>query len=83
MRWVRFSQAGRTAYGILEGDRISEVVGDPFMGFDKAGRIHDLGAVKLEVPVLPPTFYCVGLNYRAYQGGCGQARHFPRTPQAA
>ena len=26
-------------------------------------RMHDLAAVKIEVPVIPPTFYCVGLNY--------------------
>ncbi len=84
MRWVRFSQAGRTAYGILEGDRISEVVGDPFRGFDKAGRIHDLDAVKLEVPVLPPTFYCVGLNYaehiRAAAARLGTTPNLPTQP---
>ena len=25
MRWIRFTAEGRTAYGILEGDRIAEV----------------------------------------------------------
>jgi 2-keto-4-pentenoate hydratase/2-oxohepta-3-ene-1,7-dioic acid hydratase in catechol pathway len=63
MRWIRFSQHGRTAYGILEGDRIREVTGDPFSGYETAGRVHDLSAVKIEIPVDPPTFYCVGLNY--------------------
>ena len=52
-----------TAYGILEGDRIAEVAGDPFAGYERTSRIHDLAAVKIEVPVVPPTFYCVGLNY--------------------
>jgi len=63
MRWIRFSHNGRTAYGILEGDRIAEVVGDPFAGWERGTRVHDLAAVKIEVPVIPPTFYCVGLNY--------------------
>ena len=63
MRWIRFSQQGRTAYGILEGDRIAEVSGDPFAGWERTARKHDLAAVKIEVPVVPPTFYCVGLNY--------------------
>jgi 2-keto-4-pentenoate hydratase/2-oxohepta-3-ene-1,7-dioic acid hydratase in catechol pathway len=63
MRWIRFSQNGRTAYGILEGERIREVAGDPFAGWEATGSTHDLGAVKIEVPVVPPTFYCVGLNY--------------------
>ncbi len=30
MRWIRFTADGKTAYGILEGERIVEVAGDPF-----------------------------------------------------
>jgi 2-keto-4-pentenoate hydratase/2-oxohepta-3-ene-1,7-dioic acid hydratase in catechol pathway len=66
VRWIRFSHQGRTAYGILEGDRIGEVAGDPFAGYERTSRTHQLGAVKVEVPVIPPTFYCVGLNYAAH-----------------
>ncbi len=84
MRWIRFSQQGRTAYGILEGDRISEVSGDPFQGYEKTGRAHDLRAVKIEVPVVPPTFYCVGLNYaehvRAGAARRGVAPDLPKQP---
>ena len=84
MRWIRFSQRGRTAYGILEGDSISEVAGDPFQGYEKTGRGHDLGAVKIEVPVIPPTFYCVGLNYaehiRAGAARRGVAPDLPKQP---
>ncbi len=63
MRWIRFSQSGRTAYGILEGESIREVAGDPFGGYEATGSVHALDAVRIEVPVVPPTFYCVGLNY--------------------
>ena len=66
MRWIRFSTAGRTAYGILEGDRIAEVSGDPFGTYEKTKRSHALEAVKIEVPVIPRTFYCAGLNYTAH-----------------
>jgi 2-keto-4-pentenoate hydratase/2-oxohepta-3-ene-1,7-dioic acid hydratase in catechol pathway len=66
MRWIRFSRQGRTAYGILEGERIAEVAGDPFGGYERTSRIHDLQDVRIEVPVVPPTFYCVGLNYAAH-----------------
>ena len=66
MRWIRFSQRGKTAYGIQEGEHIVEVAGDPFRGYDKTAHKHDLSAVKIEVPVVPPTFYCVGLNYAAH-----------------
>ncbi len=63
MRWIRFTAAGRTAYGILDGDRITEVNGDPFDGYERTAITHALASVAVEVPVVPPTFYCVGLNY--------------------
>jgi 2-keto-4-pentenoate hydratase/2-oxohepta-3-ene-1,7-dioic acid hydratase in catechol pathway len=66
MRWIRFSTEGRTAYGILEGDRVAEVTGDPFAGYQRTARSHALSAVKLEVPVIPRTFYCAGLNYTGH-----------------
>ncbi len=63
MRWIRFSAAGRTAYGLLEGDRIVEVKGDPFAGYERTATVHALAAVKIELPVVPQNFFCVGLNY--------------------
>ena len=63
MRWIRFTAAGRTAYGILDGERITEVKGDPFDGYERTTALHDLASVTVELPVVPPTFYCVGLNY--------------------
>jgi len=66
VRWIRFSLEGRAAYGILEGDRIREVAGGPLGGYERTARVHDLSAVKIEIPLVPPTFYCVGLNYVAH-----------------
>jgi 2-keto-4-pentenoate hydratase/2-oxohepta-3-ene-1,7-dioic acid hydratase in catechol pathway len=66
MRWIRFTADGKTAYGLLEGERIVEVAGDPFAGYERTARTHALAAVKIEVPVMPRTFYCAGLNYTAH-----------------
>ena len=63
MRWIRFTAQGRTAYGIIEGDRIVEVKGDPFDGYERTGASHALSAVRVELPVVPSNFFCVGLNY--------------------
>jgi len=63
VRWIRFSLQGRVAYGTLEGDRVNEVEGDPFGGYEKTARVHALDSIKIEVPVVSPTCYCVGLNY--------------------
>lgn len=66
MRWIRFTAAGETAYGILEGDEILEVAGDPFRGYERTAKRHALAEVRIEVPVIPGTFYCAGLNYTAH-----------------
>jgi 2-keto-4-pentenoate hydratase/2-oxohepta-3-ene-1,7-dioic acid hydratase in catechol pathway len=84
VRWIRFSLQGRAAYGIQEDDRIREVAGDPFQGYEKTDRLHEMRAVKTEVPVVPPTFYCVGLNYaehiREVAAKLGIAPDLPKQP---
>ena len=87
MRWIRFSAAGRTAYGILEDERVIEVTGDPFNGYERTRRVHALGAVKIEVPVIPRTFYCAGLNYVSHVVGMaatgGNNSNIPKQPDIA
>jgi 2-keto-4-pentenoate hydratase/2-oxohepta-3-ene-1,7-dioic acid hydratase in catechol pathway len=81
MRWIRFTAEDRTRYGILEGDRILEVQGSPFDGYEKTSRKHDLAAAKIEVPVIPRTFYCAGLNYVEHvKEGAAKRGEVPNIP---
>ena len=63
MRWLKFTANGKASWGIVEGDRVTEVSGDPFGEWQRAPRTLSLADVKIEVPLIPRTFYCVGLNY--------------------
>ncbi len=83
MRWVHFTSQGRTAYGILEGDRIAEVKGGLFDGPpQRTGAVHDLAAVRIEVPLLPRTFYAAGLNYTEHVIDMAKTRgEAPAIPQ--
>jgi 2-keto-4-pentenoate hydratase/2-oxohepta-3-ene-1,7-dioic acid hydratase in catechol pathway len=63
MRWVRYTAEGGTHYGIMEGDDILEVSGDPFAGYETTAVKRALADVTLLPPVIPPTFYAAGLNY--------------------
>jgi 2-keto-4-pentenoate hydratase/2-oxohepta-3-ene-1,7-dioic acid hydratase in catechol pathway len=63
MRWIQFTAQGRTAYGLVEGDRIAEVEGGLFDPPRRTGLTHALNDVKIEIPLLPRTFYAAGLNY--------------------
>ena len=65
-KWCRF-QAGRTvSYGLIENDTIVEVTGSPFEQYTKTSTTHGLSRVKMLVPVIPPTFYAAGVNYREH-----------------
>ena len=63
MRWLKFTAAGKTSWGIVEGDKVIAVNGDPFGEWQRGTQSHALKDVKIELPLIPRTFYCVGLNY--------------------
>jgi len=63
MRWLKFTAAGKTCWGLVEGDKVTAVDGDPFGEWSRTARSHALKEVKIELPLVPRTFYCVGLNY--------------------
>ena len=63
MRWLKYSAAGRTSWGLVEGERVVAVDGDPFGEWKRGEQTHALKDVKIELPLIPRTFYCVGLNY--------------------
>src|SRR6266851_3608126 len=63
MLWLKFTADGQTSWGVVEGDRVIAASGDPFGEWQRTPRSHSLADVKIELPVMPRTFYCVGLNY--------------------
>src|SRR3954453_21921341 len=63
MRWLKFTRDGQTSWGIVEGSEVVAVTGDPFDDWQRSPNSHQLADWKIELPVMPRTFYCVGLNY--------------------
>jgi 2-keto-4-pentenoate hydratase/2-oxohepta-3-ene-1,7-dioic acid hydratase in catechol pathway len=63
VRWLQFTSNHKTSWGIVEGDRVIAVDGDPFREWRRTSDTYPLAEVKIELPVVPRTFYCVGLNY--------------------
>ena len=63
MRWARFMHFDEAVYGIVENETVEAVDGTPFDGYRRSGIRHFLEGVTWLPPVVPPTFYCVGLNY--------------------
>jgi 2-keto-4-pentenoate hydratase/2-oxohepta-3-ene-1,7-dioic acid hydratase in catechol pathway len=66
MKFGRFEHAGRTFYGIVEGEQVTELEGSIFERYQASTRRHPLSALRVLVPCIPQNFYCAGLNYAAH-----------------
>jgi 2-keto-4-pentenoate hydratase/2-oxohepta-3-ene-1,7-dioic acid hydratase in catechol pathway len=85
LHWCRFIYAGTASFGRIDGDRIRRVEGCPFDAHRVTGDSVPLVSARLLPPVLPFTFFCVGLNYRghilhAQAKGLAVAK-FPERPE--
>src|SRR6185369_15247541 len=65
-KYVRYSAAGKTSYGILEEQIIRELRGDIFAGAEPTGKTLELSEVKLLAPCEPSKVLAVGRNYRSH-----------------
>jgi 2-keto-4-pentenoate hydratase/2-oxohepta-3-ene-1,7-dioic acid hydratase in catechol pathway len=74
MKWCRFQAGGKTAYGVIDGNTVTEISGDLFGNHTLTSARTPLGQVKLLVPVIPPTFYAAGVNYREHVTEMAQRR---------
>ncbi len=66
MKIVRFSAGALTGYGILEGDTVRAIEGEPFKAINPAGDIYKLSDVKLLAPCVPSKIVALGLNYHSH-----------------
>ncbi|MFN3655853.1 MAG: fumarylacetoacetate hydrolase family protein [Pseudolabrys sp.] len=85
MRWCRFRvEGGEPSFGIVEGDRVIAVEGSPFAEHRRTAHSFPLAAVRLDIPTVPSTFFCVGVNYadhvRRMAIKRGKQPEFPTQP---
>jgi 2-keto-4-pentenoate hydratase/2-oxohepta-3-ene-1,7-dioic acid hydratase in catechol pathway len=80
IKWARFQADGKVAYGLVEGDRIRQVMGDPFKGWKRTRKTFALAEVKLLVPTQPTKILAAALNYKSHLGAT-PSRPLPEVPQ--
>ena len=82
--WCRFQHDNHVGYGMVEGDMVIVVDGSPFGEHAKSERSFPLKHVKLLIPTVPQTFFCVGINYadhiRKMAAKRGTEPVFPKKP---
>ena len=84
MKWCRFQSGDAAVYGFVESGKIVEVVGSPFKDYEITSKTFPFETVKLLVPVIPPTFYAAGLNYREHVTAVAKERgEEPKFPRQA
>jgi 2-keto-4-pentenoate hydratase/2-oxohepta-3-ene-1,7-dioic acid hydratase in catechol pathway len=80
--WCRFEEAGQPVYGLVEDGVATTVTGNPFFGHEKTGRRIPVDELRLRPPVIPNTFFCAGLNYRAHAERAAYSGHaVPERPE--
>ena len=64
MKIVRYVEGTVTKWGVIEGETVREMDGDPFTHFHLASKTKKTGEVRLLSPCLPSKIVALGLNYR-------------------
>lgn len=67
-KYCRFRAGGETAYGVVEGDRVTALAGDLFGERRKTGKSFPLAKVELLVPCRPTQIFAMAGNYRSHLG---------------
>ena len=66
MQWCRFEHAGAVSTGVIRNSRVYRVEGSPFSEHSITEDSFFLNEITWLPPVIPPTFYSAGVNYRAH-----------------
>jgi 2-keto-4-pentenoate hydratase/2-oxohepta-3-ene-1,7-dioic acid hydratase in catechol pathway len=66
MRIARFRHAGNVAFGLVEGENLKVLVGDPYSGIELSGVVLPFSGVELLAPTVPSKVICIGANYSAH-----------------
>lgn len=68
IKYCRFKDGDTIAYGIADGDNITELEGDLFGKWKKTARVHKLSSIKLLAPCQPTQVFALAGNYKSHLG---------------
>lgn len=78
MRTCRYRHGGSERWGVIEGDQVRPLTGEPWAGGLPEGKALALAGVTLLAPVQPSKVVCVGRNYVAHARELGN--EMPKQP---
>ncbi len=82
MKFARFLFQGKTAYGIVEGNSIRQLVGSPFGRHRVTDQVYPLREVRLLAPCTPSKILAMAVNYKSHaESVTGPALAIPKNPE--
>jgi len=64
MKIIRFDEAGRAQYGLVEGETVFRATGSPFAGpLTRGAAVGPVHQLKVLAPASPPRSVCAGKNF--------------------
>ena len=78
MKFVRYQDGSRPAWGIVEGNAVIPVLGDPVTGWTRSNRSVAPWDLHVLPPAAPTKVICVGLNYKLHAEESGM--EIPKEP---
>ena len=66
MKIIRYTIGKQTEYGILEGEQVQGLDGEPYPQIKRSNRYYKLSDVKLLAPCTPSKIVAIGLNYYSH-----------------
>ncbi len=78
MRYVRFKQGDRIAYGIAEENAVEEISSTPFLPHEPTGVEYEMKDLRLLAPCLPSKVVAIASNYRDHAAEMGKP--VPQSP---
>lgn len=75
VKYARFRIGTKTAYGIVEGDRVRELSGTRFGAWEKTDTTHALSEVRLLAPAVPRKILACAGNYKSHLGSTATHPH--------
>ncbi len=78
MKIIRFAFEKKIKYGILEGESVFVVKGEPYRELRHTDEVLSVDAIKILAPCVPSKIVCLGLNYQAHAAEANS--NVPQTP---
>tara|TARA_A100001037_G_scaffold291022_1_gene304577 strand:- start:32764 stop:33516 length:753 start_codon:yes stop_codon:yes gene_type:complete len=68
LKFARYELDGAVHYGIVSGDTVNRITGNPWEKYEVAKESESISSIKILAPTAPSKIIAIGLNYKSHLG---------------